>query len=626
MPNFPRSPVVFAPQQRSPARQLRGFRIVQSGLVMLLCLVWLILTGCQALPLRSANAQGRQLTLATLTDPKTFNWAVNSSFPNIFLFTYEGLTRINGKTGVIEPALAESWTISPDQKRIVFTLRPNLRWSDGQPLTAADVVFTYRDVIANPDVPAESKEELKIGEKGEFPTVRQLDDRHVEFLLPEPFAPLLNAVSAPDGVLILPRHALADSLKTKGSDGNLKFLSIWGTDTPPQQIVGNGPYVMDSYTAGQRLVFRRNPHYWRQTAQGDPLPHIDRIVWQFIENTDTQLLRFRSGELDVMGDARPLRPEYYSLLKREEKRGNFHVYNGGPWSGMLYLSFNQNPGKTKDGKPIVDPVKLQWFTNVAFRQAIAYGIDRGRMNNNIFRGLGVPQHSSISVQSPFFLSPEAGLKTYDYNPQKAKALLQQAGFKTNAQGQLLDATGHRVQFTLLTNSGNKVREAIGAQLKQDLSALGIQVDFQPINFNTLSDRINTSRQWEAHIIGFTGGIEPHSLANFWLTKGASHYFNLAPQPGQPPIQGWQPYPFEQAMDQLFMAGSRELDPAKRKTIYADFQRLAQAQLPIIYLVNDSALMAVRNTITGLQYTGLPSWGLWNIQDLQIQDPQSKTSN
>jgi peptide/nickel transport system substrate-binding protein len=606
-------PMVFAPRSGQHWRSLIG------GLFMVMMLA---IAGCQPAQWRNAAAQGSSLTLATLTDPKTFNQPLNSSFPNIFLFTYEGLTRINGQTGKIEPALAESWTVSADQQRVVFTLRPHLKWSDGQPLTAADVVFTYRDVIFNPEVPAESKEELKIGAQGTFPTVRQLDDRRVEFQLPEPFAPLLNAVSAPDGVLILPKHALAAAIATKGSDGNLKFLSTWNTDTPPEQVVVNGPYRLESYRAGQRLVFRRNPYYWRDAQAGDspnpPPSSIDRIVWQFIENTDTQLLRFRSGDLDVMGDARPLRPEYYSLLKREEKRGNFRVYNGGPWSGMLYLAFNQNPGQAADGKPIVDPVKLKWFTDVNFRRAIAYGLDRDRLNTNIFRGLGVPQHSSISVQSPYFLSPQAGLKTYDYNPQRSKELLRQSGFQTNAQGQLMDAAGNRVRFTLLTNSGNKVREAIGAQVKQDLGNLGIQVDFQPINFNTLSDRLNTSRNWDAHIIGFTGGIEPHSLANFWMTKGASHYFNLGPQPGQPPIRGWQPYPFEQEMDRFFLAGARELDPAKRKVIYADFQRLAQDQLPIIYLVNDSALMAVRNTISGLRYTGLPSWGLWNLPELRIQ--------
>lgn len=590
-------------------------RLTVIGLAIALLLA---LPGCNPDQWRSQAAQGKQLVLTTLTDPKTFNYANNQSFPNIFLFAYEGLTRENGVTGEVEPALAESWQIAPDQTHITFTLRPNLKWSDGQPLTADDVVFTYRDIIFNPAVPTDAKDNVRVGDKG-FPTVRKLDDRRVEFTLPEPFAPFLRATAGPDGIVIMPQHALEKTLQTKGSDGNLQFLSTWGTDTPPEKIIVNGPYRLQSYTAGQRLVFQRNPYYWRKTPNGEPLPHIDRIVWQFIENTDTQLLRFRSGDLDVMGDVRPLRPEYYSLLKREEARGNFRVYNGGPWSGMLYMTFNQNRAKDKTGKPIVDPVKSRWFTNLAFRQAVAYAIDRERMNTNIFRGLGVIQNSPISVQSPYFLPADQGVRVYHHDLEKARSLLLGAGFKFNAQNQLLDADNNRVRFTLLTNAGNKVREQIGSQIKQDLAKIGIQVDFTPINFNTLSDRLSTSRDWDAHIIGFTGGIDPHGAANFWTSRGGSHYLNLSQQPGQQPLQGWSASPVEQEIDRLFIAGARELDETKRKAIYADFQRLVQEQLPIILLINDTAMMAARERISGLQYTGLPSWGLWNIEQLEVQD-------
>jgi peptide/nickel transport system substrate-binding protein len=315
----------------------------------------LTLTGCQLRQFRTQAAQGSQLVISTVTDPNTFNFANNNTFPNIFLFAYDCLTRENGVTGAIEPALAESWQVSDDDKRVVFTLRPGLKWSDGVPLTADDVVFTYRDIVANPDVPTDAKEGIQIGVSKAYPEVRKLDDRRVEFILPEPFAPLLRATAGPDGIVILPKHALANTLKTKGRDGNLTFLSTWGTDTDPSKIVVNGPYQMESYTPGQRLVFRRNPYYWRKDEQGMQLPYIDRIIWQIVENLDTQLLRFRSGEMDAIGDVRPLRAEYVSLLKREEQRGRFTIQDGGPWSGTLYLTFNLNKAKNKDGKPFVDP-------------------------------------------------------------------------------------------------------------------------------------------------------------------------------------------------------------------------------------------------------------------------------
>lgn len=589
------------------------------SLGLAVCLVGylgLTVSGCRPTDFRTKAAQGSQLVIGLLTDPNTFNFANKNTFPNVFLLTSEGLTSENGTTGKIEPALAESWQISPDHKRVVFKLRPGLKWSDGVPLTAEDVVFTYRDIVANPDIPTDAKESIQIGAQKAFPQVRKLDDRTVEFILPEPFAPFLRATAGPDGILIMPKHVLAATLKTKGSDGNLKFLSTWGTDTDPRQVVVNGPYLIESYTAAQRLVFRRNPYYWQQDAAGKPLPYIDRIVWQIVENPDTQLLKFRSGDLDVMGDVRPLRPEYVSLLKREEKRGNFQVYDGGPWSGTLYLTFNLNKARTKDGRPVVDPIKSRWFNTLEFRQAVAYAIDRQKINNNLYRGLGVIQNSPISVQSPYFL--KEGLKVYNYDPDKARELLKQAGFQYNAQGQLLDWDGNRVRFTLLTNSNNLMRVAIGAQVKQDLGKIGMQVDFTPINFNVLVEKTSTSRDWDAHMIGFTGGIEPHQASNLWMSSGASHSFNLKQQPGQSPIQGWEMTPMEQEIDRLFIAGARELDEAKRQQIYAQFQRVVQEQLPVIHLVNDRALMVARNTVAGIKYTGLPSWGLWNIQELSMQ--------
>ena len=600
-------------------RSLAGF------LLLIAAIAWmLLLAGCRPSALKTEAAQGSQLVLTTLQDPKTFNYALNQEFPSVFLFTYQGLTTENGVTGEIEPALAESWQISKDQRRITFTLRKGLKWSDGEPLTADDVVFTYEQVIFNKQIPTDAKDNLKIGPSGAFPKVHKLDDQRVEFILPESFAPFLQTTTGPPTeVAILPKHALSKSVESLGPDGNPRFISTWGTDTDPTQIVGNGPYQIESFSSGQRVVFRRNPYYWRRDAQGHALPYIDRIVWQVIESTDTQLFGFRSGDLDVMGDVRPLRPEYFSLLKHEEQHRHFKIYNGGPWSGTTFITFNLNQARNANNQPIVDPVKSRWFNMLAFRQAIAYAIDRQQMINNSFQGIGVVQNSPISVQSPYFLAPQQGLKVYNYDPQQAKKLLLEAGFAYNSQGQLLDAEGNRVRFTLLTNAGNKLREAIGAQIKQDLSKIGIQIDFNPVAFNTLMDKISVSRDWDAHIIGFTGGVEPHSGANLWTSRGGLHSFNLGPQPGQPELKDWQPLGWELEIDRLFAQGARELNQAKRQAIYAEFQRIVQEQLPVIHLVNEVALVAVRDRVTGLQYSGLPTWGLWNIAELRIKDKGSK---
>ncbi|MGJ3247791.1 MAG: ABC transporter substrate-binding protein [Elainellaceae cyanobacterium] len=596
-------------------------RLIQRWLICLILPIVLVglLGGCRLSIPKTAAADESQLVLTSLSDPKTFNAALRQQFPNIFLFCFRGLTEENGVTGAIEPSLAESWEFSNDQQRVIFTLREGLRWSDGEPLSADDVVFTYQDIVFNKAIPTDAKDAFRIGEQRLFPQVRKRGDRQIEFILPEPFAPLLRAVAGPNGVNILPQHVLQDAVNTLDADGNPVFISTWGTDTDPAQIIVNGPYKMERYVPAQRLIFRRNPHYWKQDSQGRQLPYVDRIIWQFLESDDTQLLRFRSGELDALGDAGALRPEDFSLLKREEERGDFTIQIGGPRSSTLFLSFNLNQGKNENGQPLVDPVKSRWFNTLEFRQAVAYAIDRPRLINNIFRGIGDLQHSPISVQSPYYLSPDEGLPVYDYSIDKAKNLLISAGFQYDLTGRLLDADNNPVEFVLNTNSGNEVREGVGSQIKSNLADIGIRVNFNPISFNTLVSNITTTREWEGLLIGFTGGVEPHDSANLWMSTGGSHLFNLGPQPGKPAITEWGVNEWEQDIDQLFKQGARELDEAKRKIIYADFQRIVQDQLPVIHLVNGLAMMASRDRLQGLKYSGLPSWGLWNIEEIKVDE-------
>ena len=574
------------------------------------------LTSCNPTELKTEAAQVSQLVTSTIGDPKTFNYAFNQEFPHVFLFTSEGLTTLNGITAKIEPALAESWQVSGDKKRITFTLRAGLQWSDGEPLTADDVVFTYQDVIFNPAIPTDWKDFLKVGAKGVFPKIRKLSDRQVEFIFPEPFAPFLSTTTgaSTNSVGILPKHILAKSITTKDAKGKPQFLSTWGTDTDPRKVIVNGAYKIASYAPGQRVIFERNPYYWRKDSQGNRQPYIERIVWQIIESTDTIVLQFRSKGLDVV----EISPENFSLLKREEKRGKFTVYNGGAKFQKVFIAFNLNKGK-RNNRPLIDPIKSRWFNTLEFRQAVAYAIDRQTMLNNVFRGLGAVQDSPIDIQSPFYISPQQGLRAYNYNPQKAKELLLQAGFKYNAKKQLLDAEGNKVRFSLITNSENKTRVAMGAQVKQDLSKIGIQVDYNPIAFNTLVDKLSNSLDWECHLLGFTGGIEPHDGANVWLTDGGLHSFNQKELPGEEPLIGREIAEWEAEIGQLYIEGSQELDEARRKAIYAKTQKLTQEYLPFIHLVSPLSLVAVRDRIQGLEYSALGSQGgtMWDKYKLKV---------
>ncbi|MBD2056764.1 ABC transporter substrate-binding protein [Oculatella sp. FACHB-28] len=577
--------------------------------VMLVGVMAIALTACDLAHFRTEAAQVPQLLISLLSEPKTFNYLISTESPSVFGFIYEGLITENGLTGEIEPALAESWEVSEDAQRIVFTLREGLQWSDGAPLTADDVVFTYNELYFNEDIPTSIRDVLRIGQAGVLPTVQKLDQRRVEVTSPEPFAPLLRSMS----LYILPAHSLRELVTTKNSEGEPLFISALGTDTELAELVGSGPYQIASYITSQRIIFRRNPNYWRRDSQSNPQPYIERIVWQIVESTDNSLVQFRSGGLDLLG----LQPDYFSLLKREERRGDFTIYEGGPAPGTSFFAFNLNQGK-RNGVPLVDPIKSRWFNTVEFRQAIAYAIDRQKMINNTFQGLGQLQDSPISVQSPYFISSEEGLPVYDYNLDKSRELLLNAGFQYNAEGQLLDAEGNRVRFTMITNSGNKVREAMGAQIKQDLSRIGIQVDFAPLAFNTLLNKLNSDLNWECYLLGLTGGVEPNGGANVWLTEGRSHRFNQAAQSGQLPIEGRVVADWEKQIEQLYIRGAQTVDEAERRAIYAESQIITQQYLPFIYLVNPLTLTAVRDRIQNVKFSALGG-ALWNIHELEIAE-------
>ncbi|WP_126148170.1 ABC transporter substrate-binding protein [Synechococcus elongatus] len=566
------------------------------------CLAAVLLVACGR-----ASAPPRQQLIASVRfDPKTFNYALNEESPNVFGLLYEGLVHVNGFDGSLEPGLAESWQISPDRLQVIFQLRPDLRWSDGQPLTAADVDFTYNRIYFNPKVPTGARDILRIDQ--DLPTVRAAGDRQVIVQTPRPFAPLLRNMALP----ILPQHALATSLEQTDSQGNPAFLSTWGTETDPKQIIVNGPFRLQRYQPGQRIIFERNPYFYQRDRDGSPLPKIDRLVWQIVENSDTQLLQFRSGDLDVL---EPIQPGDFSLLKREEQRGNFTIYSGGPEPLTVYLTFNLNQGRRK-GKPLVDPIKSAWFNDVRFRQAIAYAIDRPAIVDTAYRGLGVVVNSLIIPQSPFYLSPEEGLPVYNFNQQKAEALLKEAGFQTDAEGQLRDRQGNPVRFTVITNAENPVRVAMGARIKGDLARLGIQVDFTPIAFSSVIDRLSNQLDWEGLILGLTSNIEPNSGANVWNPQGSLHLFNQQPSESQAPIEGQQVAPWEAEIYRLFVAAAQELNDDRRKEIYGQAQRLAQQYLPFIYLVNRQQIAAVRNTVTPIQFSELGG-ALWNTEFVSV---------
>jgi len=558
----------FGPRAGSPAppRRRRGspwFRVCLGGLGLSL-----LLAGCQAS--RRITSRPDTLVLSTTSDPKTFNsiLAQESSSTAVTAYLFEGLTRMNGVTAEVEPGLAESWQVSPDGRVWEFKLRP-ARWMDGRPVSADDVVFTFRDLIYNPEVPTSSRDVFLIA--GRPIKVEKVAEDRVRFILPAPFAPFLRQL----GQEILPRHRLLPALQAG------RFNTAWGVDTPPEALIGNGLFSLREYRIGERLVFQANPGYWMKDAQGRALPYLKRVVMLVVPDQNAELLKFLQGEVDAIS----VRGQDYRLLKPQERRRNFTLYNAGPTLGNSFLVFNQNPDAP------IRPEKLRWFQDRRFRQAVSYALDRESITRNVFAGLAYPQWGPLNPGNGYFYNER--VRKYPYDPELSRRLLAEAGFRWK-DGTLQDRDGRPVEFTLLTNGDNQQRVQTSTIIMDDLARLGIKVHFLPVDFNNLVTRLNTSFEWETVLIGFTGTIDPHGGRNVWHSSGQLHVWN----PRQPkPRTVW-----EREIDDLFERGAVEMDPGRRKAIYDRWQEVAAEEQPLIFTVNPAALYAVRNRFGNLKPT------------------------
>jgi peptide/nickel transport system substrate-binding protein len=549
--------------------------------------------GCSSPAHASAGRYGGSLVLSVPSDPKTFNDIVSTDAYSsaITAMLFEGLTTADPFTLKVIPHLATSWDVSPDGLQWTFHLRQDVRWFDGVRFTADDVVFTFNDLIYNPDIPSSSRDVLTIG--GKPIKVEKIDTYTVRFTLPVKFAPFLRSLAQS----ILPKHCLVQAVAKK------RFSFTWGIDTPPAQIIGTGPFMLSEYHPGERLVFKRNPHYWKK-FQGDQLPYLDKVIFLIVPEAQAQLLKFMDGELDSVAVA----GSDYPLLKPLEKKKNFYIYEAGADYASNFVVFNQNPGlNPQTHKPFVDPVKLSWFTNLGFRRAVAHAIDRPKIIEILNNGFGLPQNSAMSPSSGFFYNPD--VKVYDYNLDEARTILKQAGFRYDGQ-RLEDAEGHPVEFNLYTaDVGTAGRMQMAAIIRSDLERLGMKVNLVAVEFNTLVNKLMASFDWDMVMIGLTGGVEPHFGQNVWASSGGLHLWD----PGQKaPATPW-----EKRIDEIYDRGAQELDDNKRKVLYDQWQAIVADELPVIYTVLDMDMYAVRNKFGNLKPT-VNGGAFHNIEEIYIK--------
>ncbi|MDB6016156.1 MAG: extracellular solute-binding protein family 5 [Pedosphaera sp.] len=539
---------------------------------------------------------GGRLIIASFADPKTFNpiTANETSSTDIISRLFSGLTGFDAPTQKVYPGLAESWSVEPDNKTWTFHLRKGTRWSDGQPFTADDVVFTWNDIIYNPKIVNVTVDQFRIDGK-DF-AVSKLDDYTVHVVTPDIYAPFLRFFG---NVPILPRHVLASAVAEN------RFAAAYGINAKPGEVVGNGPFRLKEYKPGQYTMLERNPEFWEVDKKGQRLPYFNNIIYTVVPDQAAISLRMLQGEADLQEF---VRPEEYDRFKEESAKGRFNLLDLGLASERDVLTFNQNPETNpKTGKPYVDPVKIKWFRNTKFRQAISYAIDREAIVKVALGGHGAPNYSFAPVQDKDWFNPN--IMKYPYDPAKAKALLAEIGIKDRGDGTLVDAEGHPIAFVMNTNTGNDRRQKTGVIIQEDLKRLGIQLTFQPLDFNALIDKFDVSQDFDCVLLGWAGGPgDPAYSMNVLKSDGFSHQWY---RKQKTPSTDW-----EARIDFLMNAQIKTLDQAQRKKYYDEVQAILAEQMPMIPTISMEAFSAVRSDIANVNPTTLdPNRLTWNLEEL-----------
>ena len=546
---------------------------------------------------------GGTLTFATISEPLTFNLALanDASSSGVLGYLFEGLTDISWLTGEPQPNLAESWDVSADGLTWTFYLRDDVVWHDGEPFTAADVEFTFNQIIYNEDIPTSDRAAFTFrllddnGEWQEAPmTVTAIDDYTLRCVLPVSFAPFLRSMSQS----IFPQHILQPYI----DEGT--FAEVWDIDTDPSEIVGTGPFVISGYTPGERISFERFDAYWMTDAEGNRLPYLDRVIQIIVPDLEAELEAFLNGEADLHG---VLGAEYAQLEPLQEEQ-NFTIHRRGPTFGSTFLTFNMNRGTKPDsGDPNLAAEKLYWFSNRQFRQAVAFSIDKAAIIEQVQHGLGYPQWSPISPATGAFHNPDVA--TYEYDLDRANEMLDELGWADrDGDGFREDDRGNEIAFTLATNTQNSVREQVASIIHEGMTELGIKVDFQLIEFGELVGQLTASYDWDAIVIGFTAGPDPYSGIVIWHSSESLHLWY--PNQSEPATE------WEAELDDLYIRASQELDREQRIALYHRAQEIVAETLPVIYTSHAERLNAVRNVFGNTTPT---LYGLLDIRYLYRTD-------
>lgn len=573
----------------APAKKLTGARSAAlAGLAVAIALFAFWMARRPARP-PAAPASGGTLTATIRSEPRSFNRLVARDRTSnlISLLVHDRLVRINLATQQVEPALAERWSISPDGRVWTLHLRRGVRFSDGRPFTADDVLFSLRAVY-DEATGSPLADSLRIGSQ---PLEAAAPDAStVVITAPAPFGPGVRIL---DNLPILPRHRLEPFLL----EGRLR--EAWSLTASPAEMAGLGPFVLDEYVPGERLVLARNPHYWERDERGAPLPRADRLVLLVVPDQNAEMLRLEAGVVDLVTGE--VRPDDLAAVRRLASAGRLQLFDLGIGLDPEFLWFNLAPGGV--------PASRGWIQRRELRQAIAFGVDRQAMADTVYLGAAVPIAGPVTPGNRDWYDPSLAVPPHD--PARARTLLAAAGLRdTDGDGILEAPDGSPARFTLLTQKGNTLRERGAVFLQQELARLGLGVDIVTLEQPALVERLTTGR-YEAIYFGTQASdTDPASNLDFWLSRGAFHFWH--------PEQAAPATPWEARIDALMEQQIAATDPAERRRLFAEVQRIFADELPAICFVAPRVYVAASARVANVRPGLLQPYILWDAARLGVK--------
>ncbi|MDO8678976.1 MAG: ABC transporter substrate-binding protein [Acidobacteriota bacterium] len=545
------------------------------------------------LVISEVNPRGGTLTTSLRSEPRSFNRLVMQAVPTeLFSILTQGkLVRVNRSTQEVEPSLAEKWSVSADNLTYTLTLRDGVTWSDGTPFTSADALFSFQAVY-DPKAASVLTSGLLIN--GVPLKVSAPDARTVVVKYPAPFGPGIRLL---DNLNIAPKHKLQAALAAG------KFAAAWAAGTPIADLVSIGPFMLTRYESGQRLVFDRNPRYWKKDAAGQPLPYLDQVIFEVVPDQNAELVRLQSGQLDML--QQQVRPEDIATLRPLVNQKKLQLLELGVGADADVFFFNLRPAKWAK-----DP-RGAWLQRKEFRQAISHAVDREAFANTVFLGAGVPIWGPVTPGNKNWFSPN--VTRYPFSLERARALLTGLGLANrDADEWLEDEKGTEARFSVLTYRGNSSLERSVAVLRDDLKPLGIAVDVSAIEQGALVDRMLGGDFDAIFFVYSASSLDPAMSLDFWLSSGSAHIWNIAQKT---PATEW-----EREIDQLMLKQAATIDEAERKRIFDQVQQIFAANLPALYFVAPRLYMGVSTRVGDVTPSIMRPQLLWDAEHITVRQP------